>query len=254
MDTHTNEIDFLTLVTHELKSPLNAILCTIEMLKEDIASKKWDREALLSNLSVAEVAGFDMLELVQNMLTTARMKAGKETIFPVLMDRSELIQRARSMERTFRNEARCKKVNFSVSVGKLPDFVYWDILKIRFFAINNLVSNALKFLGRGGTVRVLFDSDDDNNVLVSVMDDGPGIPENERAGIFGKFVQASNNTRSFRGSGFGLFNAQQTIAMHHGSIEILDGLNGKGVTFGVKIPAIPFEINEADLRGIVEAG
>lgn len=254
MDTCTNEIDFIASVTHELKSPLNAILCTIEMLKEDIAFGNLDREAMLNDLSIAEVAGFDMLELVHNMLTTARMQAGKETISPSLLSRSELVQRARSMERTFRNEARCKKVDFSVTVGELPSFVYWDIQKIRFFAINNLISNALKFMRQGGTVKVLIDSDDDNNVLVSVMDDGPGIPENERAGIFGKFVQASNNARSFQGSGFGLFNAYQTIAMHHGSIEILDGLNGKGVTFRITLPAIPFEIREPEAMEIVEAG
>lgn len=254
MDARTNEIDFLASVTHDLKSPLNAILCTIEMLKMDIASGKLDREAMLRNLSIAEMAGSDMLELVNNMLTTARMQAGRETVYPGLLCRAELIERTRNMERTFHNEALGKKIDFSVSVGKLPEYVYWDIQKIRFFAVNNLISNALKFLGHGGgTVKVRIDSDQDDNVLISVMDDGPGIPLNERAGVFGKFVQASNNARSFQGGGFGLFNAHQIVTMHHGSIEVLDGLNGKGVTFRVKIPAIPFEIDEITAIQLAEA-
>lgn len=245
MDAPNKEIDFLASVTHDLKSPLNAILCTIEMLKAHIASDDLDKDAMLRNLSIAEMAGSDMLALVNNMLTTARMHAGKETVYPDLLGRAELIERTRNMERTFRNEALGKKIDFSVTIGTLPEYVYWDIQKIRFFAINNLISNALKFLGHeGGTVKVLIDSDADDNVLISVMDDGPGIPVKERAGVFGKFVQASNNARSFQGGGFGLFNAHQTIAMHHGSIEVLDGLNGKGVTFQVRIPAIPFEFDE----------
>ncbi|HEX5364735.1 MAG TPA: HAMP domain-containing sensor histidine kinase [Gallionella sp.] len=244
MDARNNEIDFLASVTHDLKSPLNAILCTIDMLKMHIASENLDRDAMLRNLSIAEMAGSDMLALVNNMLTTARMHAGKETADPALLGRAELIERTRNMERTFHNEALGKNIDFSVTIGTLPEYVYWDIQKIRFFAVNNLISNALKFLGHGGTVKVLIDSDADNNVLISVMDDGPGIPVSERAGVFGKFVQASNNARSFQGGGFGLFNAHQTIAMHHGSIEILDGLNGKGVTFQIKLPAIPFEFDE----------
>lgn len=243
MDSNTHEIDFIASVTHDLKSPLNAILSTIEILREDILSGNGNMESLLGNLSLAEMAGLDLLQLVNNMLTTARMQAGKETVYPKLLSRAELVERAQKMEKTFRNEARGKQVDFSVTVGKLPDQVYWDIQKIRFFAINNLISNSLKFLGhRGGTVKVLIDSDGHDNVLISVMDDGPGIPPEERAGVFGKFAQASNTLRSFQGSGFGLFNAYQIIAMHHGSIAILDGLNGRGVTFRVKIPAIPFAI------------
>lgn len=254
MDTRNNEIDFLASVTHDLKSPLNAILCTIDMLKAEIQSGNASREGMLGSLAIAQMAGADMLELVNNMLTTARMQAGKEIAYPDLINRFELTERAKSMEKTFHSEALGKQVDFSVTVGKLPRIVYWDMQKIRLFAINNLISNALKFSGhKGGTVKVHIDCDNNNNVVVSVMDDGPGIPLAERAGVFGKFVQASNNPRSYQGGGFGLFNAHQTVAMHHGSIEIQDGLNGRGVSFVVKIPAIPFEIHDADLRALVDA-
>ncbi len=244
MNARTNEIDFLASVTHDLKSPLNAILCTIGMVKADITSGKLNQTAMLRNLALAEAAGQDMLELVNNMLTTARMQAGQETAHPSLLSRFEIIERSANIEHTFHNEALGKNVDFTVAINSLPDFVYWDIQKIRFFALNNLISNALKFVGSGGSVKVVVDCDKQNNVLISVMDDGPGIPIDERAGVFGKFVQASNNPRNFQGGGFGLFNAHQTVTMHHGSIEILDGLNGKGVTFRVSIPAIPFKPDE----------
>jgi signal transduction histidine kinase len=255
MNARAKEIDFIASVTHDLKSPLNGILCMIELMKMEILSGNPNPATMLDNLEIADKAGRDMLELVNNMLTTSRMQAGKEVVNPYILGRSELIERAMGLEKTFHSEAKSKNVDFSVTILNLPNAVYWDINKIRFFAINNLISNALKFAShKGGTVKVVVDSDDSNNVIISVMDDGPGIPVNERDGVFGKFVQASNNSRNFQGGGFGLFNASQIIAMHHGSIEILDGLNGRGVTFRAKIPAIPFEIENPALRKLVENG
>ncbi|MDX8399197.1 MAG: HAMP domain-containing sensor histidine kinase [Gallionellaceae bacterium] len=246
MKVSAKEVDFIASVSHDLKSPLNAIMGSIQLLHMEIASGNYSKESLLSYLSMAEIAGGDMLDMIQNMITTARMQAGREAISPVMLSAGELDARAKNMERTFQNEALCKNVNFSVEVGRLPAKVYWDIQKIRFFAINNLISNALKFLGnKGGTVKVWVDCEDGNNVSVSIMDDGPGIPLSERDNIFGKFNQATNNLDNYQGGGLGLFNAYQIISMHHGKIEILDGLNGKGVTFKVTIPAIPFKIGES---------
>lgn len=244
MNTRTQEVDFLASVTHDLKSPLNAILCTLEMMRSGLESAEIDRDTMHRHLNLAHAAGADMLTLVNDMLTTARMQAGKETPNPDLLVRSELIERANNIERTFHNEALGKSIAFSVEIRQLPEYVYWDVQKIRFFAINNLISNALKFCPQGGEIRVVIDCDEQSNVLVSVMDDGPGIPLAERAGVFGKFVQASNNTRNFQGGGFGLYNAHQTIAMHGGRMEVLDGLNGRGVTFRAIIPAVPFVLDE----------
>lgn len=244
MSEPSNEIDFLASVTHDLKSPLNAILCTLEVLRIDLDGAQPDRTKMIKNLDIAQTASREMLALINGMLTTARIQAGKETANPGLFSRAELVERAGDIERTFRNEAQVRGVAFSVTVERLPEYVYWDVQKIRFFALNNLISNALKFVRQGGEVRVLIDCDDRDNVLVSVMDDGPGIPENERAAVFGKFVQASNTARSFQGSGFGLYNAHQTIAMHGGTIAVHDGLCGRGVTFRMTIPSLPFELDE----------
>lgn len=254
MDIHSKEIDFLATVTHDLKSPLNVILGTLDMIKQDIKSGNLNVENLLNDLANAEQAGFDMLELVQNMLTTSRMQAGKEKVSPCLISRAQLIEKARIIENTFRNEARCKKVNFSVCVGELPVYVCWDMQKICLFAVNNLISNALKFVGdKGGVVKVLIDQDDNDNIQIWVMDNGPGIPKNERASIFCKYVSASNHPRSFQSSGFGLFNAYQTIAMHQGCIEVLDGIDGKGVTFRIKIPRNPFLESQVNLASATAA-
>lgn len=233
-------MDFIATVTHDLKSPIGAILSVVELIKRDILAGKWDRDAILDDLSIAESSAGELLDLVQNMLTAARIQAGEMAVYPKLLSRSEFIDQLRGMERTFRYEAQARMVNFSVDIGELPVHVHWDIQKIRFFAINNLISNALKFVGRDGTVKVFIDSDETGNVRIAVADNGPGIPEPERNSVFLKFVQASNNRRNFNGGGYGLFNAGRTVALHHGRIEILDGLNGRGVTFKTTIPTAPF--------------
>jgi signal transduction histidine kinase len=240
MNVQHREMDFIATVTHDLKSPLGAILSAIELIKRDIHAGVWDRKALLEDLTIAEDCAGELLDLVQNMLTAARIQAGEMSVYPKLLSRPEFIEQLKGMERTFRYEARARMVNFSVGIGELPVQVHWDIQKIRFFAINNLISNALKFVGQDGTVKVFVDSDESGDVRITVADNGPGIPEAERKSVFLKFVQASNNCRNYNGGGYGLFNAGRTISLHHGSIEILDGLNGRGVTFKASIPSQPF--------------
>ena len=240
MDKQCREMDFIATVTHDLKSPLGAILSAIELIKRDIQSGKWNEKAILDDLSTAENSAGELLDLVQNMLTAARIQAGEMAVCPRLLSRPEFIEQLKGMERTFRYEAKARMVDFSVEIGELPIDVHWDIQKIRFFAINNLISNALKFVGQDGTVKVFVDSDEAGNVRITVADNGPGIPEAERKSVFLNFVQASNNRRNYNGGGYGLFNAGRTISLHQGSIEILDGLNGRGVTFKATIPAKPF--------------
>ncbi|OIQ64179.1 sensor histidine kinase YycG [mine drainage metagenome] len=135
-------------------------------------------------------------------------------------------------------------MDFSVVVDDLPELIHWDILKLRYFAVNNLISNALKFVSNGGRVLVRVGINAEGDVLISIADNGPGIPPEERTVIFERFAQASNNTRSFSGSGYGLFNAAHMVRSHFGEITITDGLDGKGVCFNMQIPAIPFPMDK----------
>lgn len=232
-------LDYLASVSHDLKSPLTAILGFVAMIKLDLSDHAVP-ERIIEDLNMVESLGEEMLVLIGNMLTAARLQAGKEPMTPARVNRDDLLAIIRALEKTFQAEAKSRKVDFSVSVAKLPPSVSWDLLRIRYFAINNLVSNALKFVGEGGKVEVGIDTDDADHVIIVVADNGPGVPLAEWNAIFEKLNQSSSNIRVHGGGGFGLFNAAQILRAHQGTIEVRDGIDGKGVAFEIRIPAHPF--------------
>lgn len=231
--------DMVSGVTHDLKSPLNAILGYAEMAIEDLKNISGVPKDTLNDLNMITTLGKDMSVLISNILTSARIQSGQQTLLLTRISREELIEQLKLIEKTFHAEARSKRIEFSMSYSQLPEYVYWDIQSLRYFAINNLISNALKFVGNNGIVKLHIDTNENDTVTMSISDNGPGIPEDERESIFNKFSQASNNVRSFSGSGYGLFNAAKMITAHCGSIKIQNGIDEKGVSFILEIQAKP---------------
>lgn len=246
------QFDYVASVSHDLESPLNGILGFLELIKLGLQNHRIP-EQVMQDLKTVEDISADMLDLINNMLTAARIEAGREPMSPSYISRETLIDRIGALERTFSCKAKSRNIDFKVTVSSLPQFVYWDILNIRYFAINNMVSNALKFVGNGGKVRVAISCDDPEQVEILVADNGPGIPIDERKTVFEKFNQASNNPKGFSGSGFGLFNAAHVIKSHQGSVDVAEGLEGKGVTFSMKIPAVPFKIEDPEIQQIIDS-
>ncbi|MDH5424681.1 MAG: HAMP domain-containing histidine kinase [Gammaproteobacteria bacterium] len=235
-------------VSHDLKSPLHAILGFTELVKTELLTLNKLPEKSLKHLDIVSSIGHDMLDLINNMLTAARLQSGQQNIEPLFITHDVCLSLMSDLEETFKAEMISRNIEFSISYGKLPELIYWDVKSLRYFVMNNLISNALKFVNKDGTVHVHMESDENNMVSVSVADNGPGIPLADREKIFERFAQASNNMQSNNGSGFGLFNANETVKTHRGRITISDGLNNKGVTFTVTIPAIPFD-NDIALNG-----
>ncbi|MBI5936589.1 MAG: HAMP domain-containing histidine kinase [Betaproteobacteria bacterium] len=246
-DGYSEELDFVACISHDLKSPLNAILGFVHMMRERVEGGQPSMASMAEELRIVQGIGEDMLSLINNMLVAARIQSRSETLEPFLVGEDELQVRAQRLESTFMMEAKSKRIDFCVRVRALPRFVYWDIHKLRYFAINNIVSNALKFVGEGGMVRVEIDMGDRDSVIISVSDDGPGILPGDRSSVFKKFRQSSNNVRSFQGGGLGLFNASAIVQLHGGSIAIHDGIDGRGVSFVMTIPAVPFGFQKTPL-------
>jgi len=232
-------------VSHDLKSPLHAILGFTDLVKTELESLQTLPDKTIKHLELISSIGADMLELINNMLTNARMHAGKQTIEPLLVTHDVLIKRMHELEETFRAETISRNIDFSISHGKLPPLVYWDVKSLRYFVMNNLISNALKSVKKNGTVHVHVELEENNIVAVSVTDNGPGIALAERERIFNRFTQSSDSVFSKDNSGLGLFNANKMVKTHHGTLEISDGIDNKGVTFTMRLPAIPFESDSA---------
>jgi signal transduction histidine kinase len=116
----------------------------------------------------------------------------------------------------------------------LPDEVTWDADRIN-EVLGNLLSNAFKFTGRGGTVE-LTAAPDDQGVRLTVRDTGAGIPPAQLPHIFKKFYQADNQSAaSAKGTGLGLAISRGIVDAHRGSVAV-DSEVGVGTTFTIVLP------------------
>ena len=233
--------DYISGITHDLKSPLNGIMGFIQISMKKLKKLPDIPQEIIEDLAIARNICHDMDKLIHNMLTVTRMQSGNMPITPVKILRLELIEQIKLLKKTFEAEAASKNIELLVTYCRLPLSVTWDIQSLRYFVINNLVSNALKFTGNGGKVHIHIESNAHDWVSVSISDNGPGIPVNERATIFELYSQATNNSfDSSMGTGYGLFNAAYMAKSHKGKLNVDDGIDGKGVKFELLIHSNPF--------------
>jgi signal transduction histidine kinase len=225
-----NEI--LSIVSHDLKSPMVAIMGFAQYVLNDMKDKphdpKWE-EMLRRVVN----AGHGMQKLVEDILSMAKMEAGKANVEPEWV--SNLADQIRNCAATFDFEANAKSISLTVEVeGNLPA-VRWDMRRIHYHVMNNIVSNALKFTPAGGSVNISARAEDET-VQIRISDTGPGIPPNERERIFNRFERA--NTASHRvhgGAGLGLYNANLFVKRHGGRISV-ESSGDTGTTFLLELP------------------
>jgi two-component system sensor histidine kinase VicK len=146
-------------------------------------------------------------------------------------------------------EAKAKGIDLSVVVkSKLP-VVRWDIKRLRYHVLNNLVSNALKFTPSGGCV-VISAEVFDEMVLLKVSDTGPGIPKDVQDKIFKRFGHTEMcSERTKKADGLGLYNAHLFVTQHGGGIS-LDKSACDGTTFLIELPIEVFQRQEETINRI----
>ena len=217
--------EFISTVSHELRSPLTPILGFAELL----ASNAFDAE------SVQEMAGEmyhqaqRMHRLVDDLLDVSRMEAGRFRLDLAEIDVQPLLM---TMVRDYGQRSELHHV-----IGEVPTTlptVYGDGERIR-QVLDNLLSNAIKYSPEGGEIR-LDARVDGEQVLVSVSDHGIGLPRERLSRLFEKFYRVDSQlTHRVRGSGLGLAIAKYIVDAHGGRIWVESEL-GKGSTFSFTLP------------------
>ena len=234
--TEEKEIDrqkseFISLASHQLRTPLGSMRWNLEILESEIKSlpemaQDRLREALKSNLRV--------IRLVGDLLNVTRIEEGRINDEPALTDIVEIIQSAvKEME----PEAENRKVSLEIKIKK-PNIPQINIDPKRFReVIQNLLSNAVKYTLKGGKVEIDVDATDDS-FEISVSDTGIGIPEKDKSRIFDKFMRAANASRvDAEGSGLGLFIVKSFIERWGGKLSF-ESEENKGTTFYVSLPIV----------------
>ncbi|MGI9261418.1 MAG: ATP-binding protein [Woeseiaceae bacterium] len=222
-----NHSEFVSHVAHELKTPLNTIGLNAERLIYDDSQTDTDRiEA--ANLIQDEVDR--MSNLIGNLLNITKIEMGELPIERGHVKLRDFLEDAfRSVTRGIADTER----NFELDLPRDFSVVFLDKELLR-IAINNLLTNAIKYSGPGGTVTMSADEDDDA-VRISVKDSGIGISTEDQQHIFAKFYRSDNDAvRERTGHGLGLSLTHEIVQMHNGHLRVQSEL-GKGSEFVIEL-------------------
>jgi PAS domain S-box-containing protein len=222
--------EFLAIMSHELRNPLNVILGYAELLlRMDVIKESPNLHRMADAVKRNAVA---QSKLIRDLLDLSRLRSGKlelnrETVSPVVSIENAI--------ETVRLDADSKGIEITVSAPDEMMFVQADPVRLE-QVIWNLLNNSVKFTPRGGRIEVHLEERDDEIVLI-VSDNGQGIDASFLPHIFEIFRQADARTnRAQAGMGIGLAVVQQLVELHGGSVDAFSAGTGKGATFTIRLP------------------
>ena len=218
--------DFVSLVSHELRSPMAAVIGAARTLHgrwRELSAQQ--RESFLALIGEETTR---LAELIRDVLDTSRIEAGTFSYAFTDVDVGDVVKEVVAASSVEQDDVR---VRADVE-GKLPS-VRGDRTRLR-QVVQNLVDNAVKYSPAGGDVRVAA-SADNGLVRVDVRDQGPGIPLEDQRLIFEKFGRSGATGPGKPGTGLGLFIAHSIAEAHGGSLEV-ESAPGAGATFTLALP------------------
>jgi signal transduction histidine kinase len=218
---------FLALVSHELRTPLTSIVGYLELLVEDEAEDVSENGRQF--LNVIDRNARRLQRLVDDVLFAAQAEAGRLSLDPGRMDLAEVA--SESVE-ALRPTAVERGIELRLDARRLPLLVA-DRDRVG-QAIDNLVSNALKFTPPGGSVEVRLRADE-RTALIEVSDTGLGMSAEDRARVFDRFFRAGATRDSAPGVGLGLTIVKAIAEGHGGSVSV-ESEEGVGTTFRIELP------------------
>ncbi len=219
--------EFVMTASHELRTPLTSIGMSIDLLLESAPGKLNEKEQQL--LSAAHEDLQRLRGLVNNLLDLSKIEAGKMEMEFSSRPVRPLFER---VAESFRLPAEQKGVALSFEVPESLPNMKGDGNKIT-WVLTNLISNALHFTPRGGSIRLSAEVFGPF-IQITVSDNGPGIPYEYQSKIFDKFVQVKSSP-ALGGSGLGLAISKEIVRAHGGTIW-LDSVPGTGSTFRFTVP------------------
>lgn len=220
---------FISVISHELKTPVALIKGYASTLGREDAH--WDEETVREGLRIIEEESDRLNQLISNLLDASRIQAGglKLELADVSLPR---------LAEKIVNRVRTQTTIHHLEISFPPDFppIFADEERIS-QVLYNLLTNAVKYSPRGGTIRVGGEVQD-KEVVVYVSDEGIGIPKEEQANLFQRFYRVDSGLRrQTPGVGLGLYLSRAIIEAHGGRIWV-ESEAGKGATFYFTLPRI----------------
>lgn len=220
---------FVGMVVHDLRNPLTIISMYAQTIKSRINEPKLVEECI----DVIEYSANFMAELIENLLDTTSLASGS---FSITLNKNNITELMNIIIKKVLPIAQNRAITIHKDITAVEPF-YFDAFRIE-QAINNIISNALKYTPKDGSVCISL-TDNESLVFITITDNGLGIPEEERHKIFSFFGRTSNRSpHGDKSVGIGLALCKSIIDAHEGTIEI-SSKPGEGTTVMITLPKMP---------------
>jgi two-component system sensor histidine kinase/response regulator len=226
---------FLSVLSHELKAPLNALEGYLRMMQEKQAGDRIDDYASHIDRSLQRIQG--MRNLIMDLLdfTKIRLERKEEKIQEVNL--AEIASGAIVTVQPY-----AIQMDVSINLEVRTDVVIMADPGDMDIVFNNLISNAVKYNKLGGKADITIDSSDTDAILI-FSDTGIGITKTDSENLFSEFVRIKNEkTRNISGSGLGLSIVKKVVELYHGTIKV-ESTPDVGTTFTIRLPKKPINIS-----------
>jgi two-component system NtrC family sensor kinase len=223
--------DFVSMVSHDLRSPLTAILGYMELIGRVGPLNPQQREFIQR----MQISVENITSLINDLLDLGRIEAGFDA-------RKEILPLSAILRYTIESlqvRAEQKKLTLELDIQEGLPKILGNPMHLRQM-FDNLVANAIHYTPHGGEIKVMVRSEGDQ-IIIRISDTGLGIPPADQPYIFDKFYRASNTPPDTPGAGLGLAIVKSIVDSHQGRIWI-DSVLGKGSTFTIVLPATDPEL------------
>ena len=227
--------DFVSMVAHVIKSPLNSILMQLDVVLDGLAGELTEKQKEILQKSSNRIKS--LTKLSTELLDLSKIESGL-----INQDREELnlVELISGQIAFYQDKADSKSIRLTTKETKKEIWMMGNRINIE-EVVSNLISNALRYSPNGGTITAWADEKSDC-AKIAVSDTGLGIPQNDLEHIFDKFFRVKNEkTRNINGTGLGLAIVKSIVEAHHGTIEVESQVD-KGTCFSIYFPRSEYKI------------
>jgi len=238
--------DFLSSMSHELRSPLTAIIGFAQLMESDAAAPTPGQQE-----SIAQIlqAGWHLLTLINEILDLAKVESRQELVSVEPVSLAECLDECRSMVSP---QAEERGIRLTFPEFTTPCYVLADRTRIK-QVITNLLSNAVKYNRPEGAVEVDCRASGEARIRIRVVDTGAGLSQEDLAKLFQPFNRLGQESGAEEGTGIGLVVAKRLVELMGGEIGVASAV-GKGSTFWIELPSASAPLPaDADVKAVAPA-